>query len=81
MLVGVEGLMVGIDRRHRIRGEFWFLFFSGGRRGRRGKRLGLIRMYGAGLLRQWEKKREGLKMYSARTRHPEHSRWEIELWI
>lgn len=35
VLVGAGGLMVGIDRRRRIRGECWFLIFCGeGGRGR-----------------------------------------------
>lgn len=40
MLVGVEGLMVGIDRRHRIRGECWFFIFCVGVGGGRGKDWG-----------------------------------------
>lgn len=28
-----------------------------------------------------EEKARRAEMYSARTRHPEHSRWEIELWL
>lgn len=48
VLVGAGGLMVGIDRRRRIRGEC--LVFNFLRGGGPWKKLGLIWTYGGGVL-------------------------------